>query len=358
MLARGWLNQIRRFLSGAAVEENRGEIRRRNLHSLRVFSVLGLGLAILALVCSLPMKGMVPFHRQFLLLLAYLLAMTCSAFRMRRMQLVTPSLYLWLSPLMLWAILMGTFWDPAVPAVTFMVLLCILPIIILDKPWRVLLFITVNSAVFCLCCFYAKSRHLFMQDTVDLVLFYILSIGVNSLTLEIQLRNVRYASALRLVSETDALTAIANRGAGEQRIRGLLEQKRYGMFCILDVDDFKQVNDRFGHVNGDRVLQAVADQLRQSFRAGDVVMRLGGDEFAVYALGVTDEDEGRVCAERLLRAVEALRLPDLPDCRVALSLGAAFYTSGCGKDFEALYHDGDAALYRAKREGKDRCCFL
>lgn len=226
--------EIQRFLLGAAVDENRGEIRRRNLHSLRSFSFLGIGMASLALASSLPLKGMIPFHLQFFILLVYLLAMAASSFWVqRRMQLVTPSVYLWFSPLMLWAILMGTVWDPRVPSVTFMVLICILPIIILDKPWRVLLFITANAAVFALCCAYAKPRRIFIQDMMDLALFYILSIGINSLILEMQLSNVKYASDLRRVSETDALTAIKNRGAGELEIRSLLEQKQSGLFCIL-----------------------------------------------------------------------------------------------------------------------------
>ena len=97
----------------------------------------------------------------------------------------------------------------------------------------------------------------------------------------------RIANRLLYLYETDLMTGIRNRGSGEKKIKDLLEQNCNGMFCLLDVDKFKLINDTFGHGVGDKVIIAIADCLKASFRKGDVVMRLGGDEYAVFADGIT-----------------------------------------------------------------------
>ena len=94
---------------------------------------------------------------------------------------------------------------------------------------------------------------------------------------------------LIVLSEIDALTSISNRGSGERRAEKLINSGVKGMFCLLDVDKFKSINDSFGHTVGDKALIEIADCLRRSFTGSDVVMRLGGDEFAVYAVGVETE---------------------------------------------------------------------
>ena len=97
---------------------------------------------------------------------------------------------------------------------------------------------------------------------------------------------------LRYLSETDRMTGILNRGSGEQKIREKMQMGNAGMFCLMDADKFKSINDNFGHAVGDKVIIAIADCLRKSFRDSDVVFRLGGDEFAAYAMDVKDEEIG------------------------------------------------------------------
>ncbi len=96
-------------------------------------------------------------------------------------------------------------------------------------------------------------------------------------------RERRQQEHLRELAETDALSRLNNRRSGESRIRAMLASGTKGMFILLDIDSFKQINDHFGHVVGDLVITAVADALRRTFRDSDVVFRLGGDEFAVFA---------------------------------------------------------------------------
>jgi diguanylate cyclase (GGDEF)-like protein len=125
---------------------------------------------------------------------------------------------------------------------------------------------------------------------------------------------------------------------------------------MLDIDNFKDVNDSYGHLQGDMVLREVARVLRQSSREIDEPARYGGEEMAV-ALPQTDLEGAYQFAERVRGRIEALTLP-LPngrgDLRVTASFGAASLAAVGGADKDALVAAADQALYEAKRAGKNR----
>ncbi len=152
---------------------------------------------------------------------------------------------------------------------------------------------------------------------------------------------------LRL-SEMDALTGLRNRGSGEHKIEKLLAAGTKGMFCLFDINKFKSVNDTFGHAVGDKVLVALADCLKHTFRENDIAMRLGGDEYAVYASGIQDEASGRECILRLLKQVEAIRIEEMGERKVSVSLGAVLCDGEKGTVFDEIYQKADSAMYICK----------
>lgn len=166
------------------------------------------------------------------------------------------------------------------------------------------------------------------------------------------------------LSATDPLTGLANRRRWEQHLQVVWERCRaQGLpvgLLLVDVDDFKSVNDRYGHSGGDDVLRRVAGLLSEAARRpDDLAARLGGDEFAVVLPGTPAEGVQEV-AERLLasaRSVRAQAPPDLPASALALSAGAAATVPAPGSAWERAVADVDALLYRAKAEGRDgvRC---
>ena len=136
--------------------------------------------------------------------------------------------------------------------------------------------------------------------------------------------------------------------------------KRFGdeiSLIMLDIDNFKRVNDTYGHMQGDLVLREVARVLRESSREIDEPARYGGEEMAV-ALPGTDLDGAYNFAERVRHAIEELELPLIEGggtLRVTASFGAAALERDNGEvDKDALVAAADAALYRAKRSGKNR----
>lgn len=158
----------------------------------------------------------------------------------------------------------------------------------------------------------------------------------------------------------DSLTELHNRRYFESFLESEIARiNRYGGVCTLamvDLDDFKAYNDTHGHQAGDRLLQRLAEILRDEFRTGDVVARYGGEEFAVVMVN-TDREAALQAAERARRRIAETSFDDdaLPDARhhMTASFGLAVAPEDAN-DPETLVERADEALYRAKRAGKDR----
>ena len=153
---------------------------------------------------------------------------------------------------------------------------------------------------------------------------------------------------LRKRAENDALTGIRNRGSGEYLTRKAMADREKGMFCLMDVDRFKTINDGYGHGVGDAVLQSIAKSLRKTFRDEDIIFRLGGDEFAVFVNGVTDPEIADTIMRRLFKNIEAIDIPELKDRKVTVSVGASFYPANTSDSFEKLYKRADTGTYESK----------
>lgn len=165
------------------------------------------------------------------------------------------------------------------------------------------------------------------------------------------LRNARLYEEATTAAERDALTGLRNRRAYSAEVPGTLETATADApvaLAVVDVDDFKSVNDRHGHDGGDEVLVHVADRLRRSVRETDAIYRLGGEEFAVVMPGTTLE-QARHVAERI-RFTVAVSRRDLPPVTVSVGLAAA---PAQGDTLDQLFRAADGALYAAKEAGKD-----
>ena len=153
---------------------------------------------------------------------------------------------------------------------------------------------------------------------------------------------------LRYRAEHDPLTGIINRGGFEQLRRILKGQTRPLALLLVDVDEFKEVNDGFGHEMGDRVLKYVAEILRDSFRAEDYAARIGGDEFAVIVTDITPAFR-HVISGKIENINRMLGEPKDGLPAASVSVGIAFSASGFSED---LFGRADGALYEVKKKGR------
>lgn len=162
---------------------------------------------------------------------------------------------------------------------------------------------------------------------------------------------------LRRLSETDMMTGIRNRGSGEYYVRKAMAEGRTGMFCLMDADKFKSINDTFGHSVGDKVIIAIADCLKKTFRESDIIFRLGGDEFAVFSEGVTSEEIGNSIFNRLFKHIDKVEIPELDGRKIEVSVGAVFYPATKEDSFEAMYQRADRGTYKSKEFSGNKVTF-
>jgi diguanylate cyclase (GGDEF)-like protein len=164
-------------------------------------------------------------------------------------------------------------------------------------------------------------------------------------TLETQLAETR------LEAGHDALTGLVNRRSVEASFKLFQEARRPFVLALFDVDEFKQINDSFGHLAGDATLRAIAAKLQVSVRSQDVVGRFGGDEFIVMMVDVPLS----LAERRLMSVLQSLRaIPPVAPEAPALTVTCGVSESSSADTFETVVARADQALYDAKRAGKNR----
>jgi len=200
-------------------------------------------------------------------------------------------------------------------------------------------------------CFYNNKR--FSEQVLEMIEI-VLGVLVSPLR-----NTLNYRDALT-ASLTDPLTGAGNRIAMNDTLKREIElAKRHNedlALLMIDLDNFKAVNDKHGHIVGDLVLKKVVDALKLVNRQTDLSFRYGGEEFVVL-LNKTDLDGAKVIGDRIRKSVEALRINLTQDSlQVTISIGASAQLAN--DNMESLLQRADTALYQAKNEGKNRVVAL
>ena len=167
----------------------------------------------------------------------------------------------------------------------------------------------------------------------------------------------RTQSRLEFLAQYDHLTELPNRALFLDRLRSSLQRAQRDSLRLavlyLDIDNFKQINDTFGHTTGDHLLREVAQRLRRCMREVDTVGRLGGDEFAVLLDNISKQEDAILVAEKILAALSEPYLVEGKTLISAPSLGIAVYPEHGQNDLHLIRH-ADEAMYVAKRSGGKR----
>ena len=161
----------------------------------------------------------------------------------------------------------------------------------------------------------------------------------------------RLMAAMEHISSHDGLSGLGNQEAARRQIERLLSENRERSYAlaVVDLDYFKEANDRHGHLFGDQVLKHLADKLRKSIRSTDLAARVGGDEFLVF-MEYTDQLQCQT--DRILRALSG----EYEGFPLSVSMGLARLVEVEG-GYDMLFRRADQALYAAKRRGRNCYCF-
>ena len=163
----------------------------------------------------------------------------------------------------------------------------------------------------------------------------------------------QYTKDIELSTKTDALTGLWDRSYIEESVGRYLEKNQNGVLIMLDMDNFKYVNDTFGHITGDSMLIRFSTALRSMIRNEDIVSRVGGDEFCIFMTGSISRSECEKKVSRILEHLETV-FRDITqiNAQVTVSMGIAMAPED-GEDYLTLYKKADAALYHVKQNGKN-----
>lgn len=163
---------------------------------------------------------------------------------------------------------------------------------------------------------------------------------------------------MALLAQTDQLTGLNNKATFTLLVQNNLNRRGENRCALLmlDIDSFKTINDNSGHAFGDKVLEAVAQQMKSFFRNGDVLGRVGGDEFMVLMNDVADASAVEKKAKALCALIRTIKIPDHKHKQFTVSVGVTLFSEG--KSFETMFKEADSALYSAKAQGKNQYCFF
>lgn len=189
-------------------------------------------------------------------------------------------------------------------------------------------------------------RSMWMDDGKEAKLYGLIGrvANIHSQTIE--------TKKLEKLAQRDSLTNLYNHMVAREIVARSMEEKRAGLLLLFDLDDFKNVNDSFGHMFGDQVLKHVARQVENNIRKMDIAARVGGDEFMVYIMDIYTEGTARTYCDMLCTALRE----NYSGSDYSVSMGAAFYPKN-GQSYEEVYLHADQALYASKHAGKNRCTY-
>ena len=166
-------------------------------------------------------------------------------------------------------------------------------------------------------------------------------------------KKTREVSDIRSKSYQDVLTGLWNRAYTENAVNEMISQEKKGALFMLDMDNFKAVNDNYGHIAGDETLKVFAGTLKKFAGEGDILCRIGGDEFMIFVKGVTEKSELSSRAAGFQKKFAALSF----EIECSVSIGIA-QTPEDGLEFNKLYNSADKALYYVKQNGKNAYHFF
>lgn len=158
---------------------------------------------------------------------------------------------------------------------------------------------------------------------------------------------------LQIRADTDSMTGLLNRNAFLEQVKHANKNCTQAALLVIDADNFKNINDLYGHHAGDKALTAIVSALRSSLRVDDLIGRIGGEEFAVF-LSNTDMAEAQNIAEQLRKSVEAINFTPLPDQPYPLTISIGIALSSGIVTTAQLIRMADQSLYQAKANGRNQ----
>ncbi|MEG1822957.1 MAG: GGDEF domain-containing protein [Clostridiales bacterium] len=244
---------------------------------------------------------------------------------------------------------------PDHPAVFFPIFIIILPAIFILPIWKSLGVITIFEFVFLVLSLLLKTAEATSYDYFASITAWLLSIIVAAVITDLRFRDSESRMTLKLICATDELTELSNKATAEYLCTSYLAGNGINKNCVLfiiDIDNFKSINDTMGHKMGDKVLHEMGKNLRSIFREEDIVGRIGGDEFLALMKNTANRsiiETKALGIEKQIKAVTCDNIMFTPTCSIGIAINEANLF-----DFDEMFRRADKALYQGKAKGKNQ----
>lgn len=358
-----FLRKMRNYYFYCGIEKDEYNALKKDAYvsNFKVWKILHFLMA--AVFCVLYIlslcNGLIADNRPFYLIaFIYSVVAICAFFILKQDSLAAQfMIYLSMSFLFLFGCLI-TLNKPDNNATTFIVLLLVTPMFMIDKPFFMTIELCAASAVFLIWTYGVKSREIWMMDLVNVVTYTVVGSFLNVIANSVRIREFVLTREIRVQKDTDEMTGLRNRGALTRAVNEYFSagQDNKGFMFILDVDKFKSINDIYGHDVGDSVIVQLGRYLGEKFTDNAITGRFGGDEFIVFIKDTDDKDTARETAGEIISEVsDTVELPD-KDKKINISIGIAVCNSS-ENNYSEIFKKADIALYKAKAENGNTFCF-
>ena len=243
--------------------------------------------------------------------------------------------------------------NPNIPATTFVAFLLITPMFMIDKPYFMSMELIIASIIYLVWMYFVKEASVWQADLINTISFTLIGIVMHIIANSFRIKEFVLIRKINIQKDLDDLTGLKNKGCLTREINKYIKsaENNKALFFVLDIDYFKQINDTYGHDEGDIILTQLGAYLKQKFPNDEIVGRFGGDEFILFFKNI---DEAHV-ADRIAREIvsEVHNLILLPDGkeRLSVSMGIAIYHGG-EQNYSEIFKKADIALYKTKANRK------
>ena len=350
------LHSIRNYLFSCGIEEAEYRSLKKSAYisNFKVWRILnGLMVTVFALLfINSLISPMLSTNRvYYAVALGYAIIAFGAFFLLKKDSLVAQLwIYLSISLLFLFGALL-TAHHSEYPATTFIVLLLITPLFMIDRPVFMGIEIFCASAIFLVWMYHVKDYGIWKIDVINIAVFALVGFVIHIISNSLRIKEFVLTKKINIQKDIDDLTGLKNKGALTSAINRFLNDpaKDRGILFVLDIDRFKLINDTFGHDVGDSVLCQLGNYLKSYFSNDEIVGRFGGDEFIFFIQDTDDKEEALSVAREIVAGVpEQISLPDKTQ-KVNASIGIALYR-GVEKNYSEIFKKADTALYEVKAD--------